>query len=79
MSKKAGAEPPGAGSFGGGRGTDYPPSSHGDRLSNGDSADARGKPEPGQAKIGWGGPGENYPATQGPLVERMRRKKKPAD
>ena len=68
---------PGLGSYGGGRGTDYDPASSGDTLPNGDTAHARGNPQPEHMKEGWGGPGENYTTAQ-PLSE-ARKDPKPDD
>jgi hypothetical protein len=57
-----------------GEGSGSAASDGGDTLPNGDSAAARGTPEPGQGKMGWGAAGQNYPPTQGPMAEKAKPK-----
>ena len=66
-----GGEPdgiPGAGDYGGGRGTDYGDGEEGEALlPNGDRASTRaGAPVPERPRIGWGDEGEHYPSADGP-------------
>lgn len=68
-----GGPAPGAGSYGGGRGTDYG-DGEGPILPNGDLASARdGPPSSEETRTGWGGEGEHYPSADGPPNDKPPR------
>lgn len=46
----------------------------GSRTDDAGTPGAAGRDVPERPREGWGGPGENYPPTQGPLGERTRRR-----
>ena len=68
------APPPGAGSYGGSRGSDYGDGEEGaELLPNGDRAATRkGAPVPENAPVGWGEEGVHYPSAEGPPSDSGR-------